>query len=117
MIGSDFTNMQAQIRAQASGGLSQPALPKAGEGKSDARRAAEGFEAFFLRQIMADMRNTSLGEDIFGSSATRNFQEMSDANLANSISESGGFGIASLLEKQFSAFSGDKTADADIRKA
>ena len=34
------------------------------------RKAAQGFEALFLRQVIGSMRQAKLGDDLFGSSAT-----------------------------------------------
>jgi peptidoglycan hydrolase FlgJ len=61
------------------------------------KKAAQGFEAVFLREIM---RKGKLAEDIFGSSATDNFREMADARTADEMSKLGHFGIAGLIEKQ-----------------
>ena len=59
---------------------------------------AKQFEAIFLRQMIASMRSPSLGDDLFGSDASNQFRDMSDARLADSMA--GQFGIARLLEKQ-----------------
>ena len=67
------------------------------------RKAAEAFEAVILRQMLASMRQTKLGDDIFGSSATDTFREMGDARLADSIAAMRQFGIADMVERQFSA--------------
>ncbi len=61
-------------------------------------RVAQQFEAIFLRQMIASMRSPSLGDDLFGSDASNQFRDMSDARLADSMA--GQFGIAQLLEKQ-----------------
>ena len=61
-------------------------------------QVAKQFEAIFLRQMIAAMRNPSLGEALFGSDAANQFRDMSDARLADSMA--GQFGIARLLEKQ-----------------
>lgn len=62
------------------------------------RETAKQFEAIFLRQMIASMRSPSLGGDLFGSGASNQFRDMSDARLADSMA--GKFGIAALLEKQ-----------------
>ena len=59
---------------------------------------AKQFEAIFLRQMIASMRAPSLGDDLFGSNASNQFRDMSDARLADNMA--GSFGIAQLLEKQ-----------------
>ncbi len=64
-------------------------------------KAAQGFEAVFLREMIGSMRKAKLTEDeLFGSSATDNFRELADANLADSMSGLGQFGIAKLVEAQ-----------------
>ena len=65
------------------------------------RGAAQQFEAVFLRQMIGSMRQTHLAEDMFGSQATDQFRDMSDANLADSMSHQGVFGIAQMLLAQF----------------
>lgn len=64
------------------------------------RKAAEAFEAVMLRQMMASMRQAKLGKDVFGSSATDNFREMSDAKLADNMAGLRQFGIADMVERQ-----------------
>ena len=66
------------------------------------REAAEKFEAYMLRQMLSSMRAGALGNDIFGSEATGKFQEMSDAQLADTMSKSGGMGFADMLARQLS---------------
>ena len=61
-------------------------------------QTAKQFEAIFLRQMIASMRSPSLGDDLFGSDASNQFRDMSDARLADNMA--GKFGIAKLLEKQ-----------------
>jgi flagellar protein FlgJ len=65
------------------------------------RTAAQQFEAVFLRQMIGSMRQTHLADDPFGSQATEQFRDMSDANLADSMSHQGVFGIAQMLLAQF----------------
>jgi peptidoglycan hydrolase FlgJ len=67
--------------------------------KPELSKAAKQFEAIFLRQMIASMRSPSLGDDLFGSDASNQFRDMSDARLADSMA--GKFGIAKMLEKQF----------------
>ena len=65
------------------------------------RAAAQQFEAVFLRQMIGSMRQAHLADDIFGSQATDQFRDMADANLADSMSHQGVFGIAQMLLAQF----------------
>jgi flagellar protein FlgJ len=65
------------------------------------RGAAQQFEAVFLRQMIGSMRQAHLADDPFGSQATEQFRDMSDANLADAMSHQGVFGIAQMLLAQF----------------
>lgn len=64
-------------------------------------QAAKAFEAIFMRQMIASMRSASLGDELLGSSAGNQFRDMSDAQVADSMAESGGLGVATMLLKQF----------------
>ena len=75
------------------------------------RKAAEAFEAVILRQMLASMRQTKLGDDIFGSSATDTFREMGDARMADSIAAMRQFGIADMVERQFRGSLGTASGD------
>jgi flagellar protein FlgJ len=78
----------------------------AAAGPSDAkqaelRKAAEAFEAVFLRQLIGSMRQAKLGNELFGSAATDQFRELADGRLADDMAKQGSFGIAELLLQQF----------------
>lgn len=79
------------------------AVPKTAEDgqRAQLRQAAQAFEAVFVRQMIGSMRQASLGDELFGSDATDQFREMQDARLADSMAETGGFGIARMLLAQF----------------
>ena len=64
------------------------------------KKAAQGFEAVFLREMIGSMRKAKLADEMFGSSATDNFRELADAHTAESMSALGQFGIAALVEAQ-----------------
>lgn len=74
--------------------------PAATQQRAELKKAAQAFEAVFLRQMIGSMRTASLGDDLFGSQATDQFREMSDARLADSMAEKGAFGIADMLINQ-----------------
>ena len=65
------------------------------------RTAAQAFEAIFLRQMIGSMRNARLAEDVFGSASSDQFRDMGDAQLADSMSRQGSFGVAEMLLAQF----------------
>ncbi len=78
-----------------------PQAPDSAAQRAALRTAAQQFEAVFLRQLIGSMRQAHLADDMFGSSATDQFRDMSDANLADSMSHQGVFGIAQMLLAQF----------------
>ena len=78
-----------------------PQPPDPAAQRAALRSAAQQFEAVFLRQLIGSMRQAHLSDDIFGSQATDQFRDMADANLADSMSHQGVFGIAQMLLAQF----------------
>jgi peptidoglycan hydrolase FlgJ len=63
-------------------------------------KAAVAFEAVMLRQLIGSMRSASLGEDVFGSSASGLYRELADARTADALAQRGAFGIAAMIERQ-----------------
>lgn len=80
--------------------------------KAQLQKAAQQFEAVFLRQMIGAMRSASLAEGITDSSATQQFQDMADARTADAMAGKGAMGIAELLMKQFGARVSDTPAAA-----
>lgn len=64
------------------------------------KKAAEKFEAVFVRQVLGEMRKAKLSDELFGSSATDNFREMADAKTADAMAKQGVFGIGNMLARQ-----------------
>jgi len=75
--------------------------PAAQDPRAQLRAAAQQFEAVFLRQMIGSMRQAKLADDPLDSSATDQFREMADGQLADSMSHQGAFGIAQMLIAQF----------------
>lgn len=71
--------------------------------KAALEKAAQQFEAIFLRQMMGAMRSASLAEGLTDSSATDQFRDMADARTADSMAAKGTLGIAEMLMHQFGA--------------
>ncbi len=67
------------------------------------KKTAQAFEAVFVRQMIGSMRTASLGDGIFDSDATQQFQDMSDAKTADAMAGKGALGIADMLVKQYGA--------------
>lgn len=70
------------------------------------KKAAERFEAIFVRQMIGSMRQAKLTDDPLDSSATDNFQELADARTADSIAGGGHLGLAEMIERQLASRSG-----------
>lgn len=89
------------------GATSTTGSPTGGtQNKAALEKAAQQFEAIFLRQMMGAMRSASLAEGINDSSATDQFRDMADARTADSMATKGTLGIAEMLMHQFGAKAG-----------
>ncbi|WP_017672641.1 rod-binding protein [Blastomonas sp. AAP53] len=69
--------------------------------KAELTKAAESFEAIFLRQMIGAMRSATGGDTLLGSSASDQFRDMMDARLADDMADKQSFGIAEMVLKQF----------------
>lgn len=69
-------------------------------GKESVRAAASQFEAYFLQLMLRSMRQTLSQDGPFDSQETRMFSDMFDQQVAQSISQSKGLGLADLLVQQ-----------------
>lgn len=65
------------------------------------REAAQGFEALFLNQIMKSAHQTSFGESLVESSATRAAQSMLDSTLSETAAGRAGLGLSEAIYRQF----------------
>ena len=61
------------------------------------RAVAQQFEALMLGMMMKSMRDAKLGDGLFDSDQTKMYQELLDQQLALSMSQGRGLGIADML--------------------
>ena len=61
------------------------------------RAVAQQFEALFIGMMMKSMREAKLGDGLFDSDQSRLYQDMFDTQLAGSLSQGKGLGIADML--------------------
>ena len=54
--------------------------------------ATKQFEGLFIQMMLKTMRST-VGEDMFSSSATQTFKDMQDTEMAKQIAAAGGIGL------------------------
>lgn len=65
-------------------------------------KAAQAFEAVFLRQMIGSMRAAKLADGALSSGAGDQFRDMMDARTADTMAATQGLGIAKLLLSQWS---------------
>ena len=73
----------------------------AADKKAELTKAAESFEAIFLRQMIGAMRSATDGDKLLGSSASDQFRDLMDARIADDMADKHSFGIAEMVLKQF----------------
>ena len=67
------------------------------------KKAAQAFEAVFVRQLIGSMRSASDGDGLFDSEASKQFRDMADAKTADAMAQKGALHIADMLVKQYGA--------------
>ncbi|MFC1561264.1 rod-binding protein [Candidatus Latescibacterota bacterium] len=69
--------------------------------KAKLRKAAEGFEAIFVRQMLKSMRSTLTSGGMFGSGSVGEiYSDMMDNAISEKIAERGDMGLADIIYKQ-----------------
>ena len=68
---------------------------------------AKKFEALMLHSMLKSMRATIVENELTGSDGQDMYRDMMDQEIAKNISESGGFGIQTVLARQLGASMGD----------
>jgi flagellar protein FlgJ len=63
------------------------------------RAVAQQFESLFIGMMLKSMRDAKLGDGLFDSHETRFYQDMFDQQLAQTLSQGRGLGLADLLVK------------------
>jgi flagellar protein FlgJ len=66
----------------------------------EARQVAQRFEALFVQNLLERMRDASMGDALFGSSAHDQYQGLFDQQLASNLAHGRGIGLAPLIERQ-----------------
>lgn len=103
-LAAPFSN-QLAIDPQSLGSLHK--LSNASDSKEGIKAAAKQFEAYFLQMMLRSMRETLTQDGPFDSQETKTFTDMFDQQVAQSVSQGRGFGLADVLaaqiEQQYSA--------------
>ena len=61
---------------------------------------AAQFESIFLQQMLKSMRDATVKSELFDSSQMDTYQSMADQQLAVSLAETGGIGLARMMVEQ-----------------
>lgn len=96
-------------------GLAATPSATAANGSDRARlhKAAQEFEAMFLRQILSSARTSTQGsEALFGHKPDDTFTQMRDENFARIMAQSGKLGLAARLEAQLASHLATTAANA-----
>ncbi|MCB5162855.1 flagellar assembly peptidoglycan hydrolase FlgJ [Marinomonas algarum] len=67
------------------------------------KEVAQQFESIFLNILLKNMRssNEAIGGGLFSSAQTKQYQEMMDSQMAQSMAKSGGIGLSDALIRQY----------------
>jgi flagellar protein FlgJ len=92
------------LDAPASKPLGQPKGATASRSKSDAelRKAAQEFEAYFVQQLMTQMRKAIPSGGLLHSRGEDMFRDLMDEQVGKDIAKGHGFGLADSLYRQLS---------------
>ncbi|QRV25778.1 flagellar assembly peptidoglycan hydrolase FlgJ [Marinomonas foliarum] len=64
---------------------------------------AQQFESIFINMLLKNMRSTNeaIGGSLFSSAQTKQYQEMMDSQMSQSMAKSGGIGLSDALIRQY----------------
>ncbi len=86
--------------------LAPPSAPSVAappdERRAGLAKAARGFEAIFVRQMLNAARKADFGSDdaLMGGQGMDTFRQMQDERFAEIAAEQGSFGLAKMIEAQ-----------------
>ena len=93
----------SSLQLNTPGVASTTAAPTGGTQPQNQREqlaaAAKQFEAIFVRQMLSAARKTDFGgEKLFDSQAMGTFRQMQDERVADTVANTGAFGLAKMIE-------------------
>lgn len=77
------------------------AQPPASADQQKLEKAAQAFEAIFVRHMIGAMRQSAMGDDLMGNNGGTQFRDMMDDRMADEVTQSTPLGIADLLIAQW----------------
>lgn len=88
----------------------------AGQNTPEANKAvAQQFEALFMQVVLKNMRDTVPQGGMFDSETTRTYQSMYDQQLATTMAQRGGMGLAAAIERQLNGTAAPSVPTYDLK--
>lgn len=80
---------------------------------------AKQFESIFINMMLKNMRSTNdtIGGGLFSSAQTKQYQEMMDSQMSQSIAQSGGIGLSEALIRQYQVQQQGRVTSPDAKIA
>jgi flagellar protein FlgJ len=84
--------------------LPADATPGVAAQRAQLHKAAQAFEAIFVRQMLASARAQNFGDTLWGTDqGNQTFAAMRDERFADIAAQTGAFGLANQVEAQLAA--------------
>ncbi len=89
--------------------LATGSLPQShGTNRDQLAKAAQQFEAIFVRQMLAAARKSEFGGELLGGQGLDTFRQMQDEHFADLAAQQGSFGLGKMIEAHLAAQLGEK---------
>ncbi len=69
-----------------------------GTDRAQRAKAAQQFEAIFVRQMLAAARKSEFGGELLGGQGLDTFRQMQDEHFADMAAQQGSFGLGKMIE-------------------
>jgi flagellar protein FlgJ len=79
---------------------------------------AQQFESIFINMLLKNMRSTNeaIGSGLFSSAQTKQYQEMMDSQMSQSMAQSGGIGLSEALIRQYQTQQQGRISSPEAKK-
>ena len=79
------------------------------------KEVAQQFESIFINMLLKNMRasNESIGSGLFSSAQTKQYQDMMDSQMSQTLARTGGIGISEALIRQYEGKGSSATSTHD----
>ncbi|MBD5769742.1 flagellar assembly peptidoglycan hydrolase FlgJ [Marinomonas colpomeniae] len=82
------------------------------------KEVAQQFESIFINMMFKTMRatNETIGSDLFSSPQTKQYQDMMDSQMSQSLATTGGIGLSEALIRQYQAQQQGRVSSAEAKE-